>query len=789
MKKIKWLIASLFLLAVWMLPNSGTTAFAAEDPMIVVSLGDSFSSGESIEPFYGQDKTYEDKIYDHDWLAHRSTLGWPALLEIPGYTGTMKDYRQTAKNNEACQWYFTAVSGAVSANIYSTTQNKEAIKYEPMHDHYKIHTSSVDLPRQLDIFDQIEGCVDYVTLSIGGNDVGFADIITTAAMESNYLGKAELKEQMDALWDDIEYTKMGLRNTYDAIAIKAGPQADILVAGYPKLFEKTGRGWLIREDEATLVNTNVTKFNQTISELIDTCRSEGMNIHFVSVEEAFDADGGHQAYSKKDPWINKIIIGARAEDINDDAITSSYSMHPNAKGAQAYAACVNAKIAEIEASKKLGTLSGKVCTAADRTTPVQYTTINAFRDGETYAYREYGDSQGNYSFKMQEGEYKVVINAIGYLPFTAYATVNEDENTYMETFLLVEGEEGETGVAQGMITNALTGWGIPEVNLEVRVGWNNSANGDVIATTKTNDSGNYSLTLPLGNYCLTASKDGYITGTVNIIVQRGTTKYQSGSITPVLSGDDYRVVLTWGANPRDLDSHMVGSLANGSSFHVYYGRKSQYDGSEEICNLDVDDTSGYGPETITLKANSDKPYYYYIYHFSGTGSVSSSEAVVKIYQGNDLVARLNVPTNQGTSRYWNVFAIVDGRLVIKNTITGSPDTNYANSTAETYNTVYAEEFLSEGSDKYGKFNTNEVAEETEVTEETIATAEETTEDADVAEETVEEIVMTEGATETAVEETKTSEMISEEVAAETLAEEAVAEESVSAEESLTDQAA
>ena len=30
----------------------------------------------------------------------------------------------------------------------------------------------------------------------------------------------------------------------------------------------------------------------------------------------------------------------------------------------------------------------------------------------------------------------------------------------------------------------------------------------------------------------------------------------------------------------------------------------------------------------------------------------------------------------GNDRYWNVFAIVDGRIVVKNTITSSPDVSY-----------------------------------------------------------------------------------------------------------------
>lgn len=78
---------------------------------------------------------------------------------------------------------------------------------------------------------------------------------------------------------------------------------------------------------------------------------------------------------------------------------------------------------------------------------------------------------------MPEGEYLVKITAPGYIDFKTYATVTQNENTYMETFLLVEGSEDEVGMATGTINNALTGKGIEGVTLEVRSGWNNSEKG------------------------------------------------------------------------------------------------------------------------------------------------------------------------------------------------------------------------------------------------------------------------------------------------------------------------
>ena len=93
------------------------------------------------------------------------------------------------------------------------------------------------------------------------------------------------------------------------------------------------------------------------------------------------------------------------------------------------------------------------------------------------------------------GDYRVEISASGYINFTAYATVNENYNTYMETFLLVEGADGETGTATGQINNALTGNGVEGVSLSVRKGWNNSQNGDIVASTVTSSNGEYTLSL------------------------------------------------------------------------------------------------------------------------------------------------------------------------------------------------------------------------------------------------------------------------------------------------------
>ena len=642
------------------------------DPVIMVSLGDSYSSGEGIEPFYGQTKSLAEKVKDADWIAHRSKKSWSSQLKVSGVNGTMGDYKYKRGQGTNCEWYFAAAAGAETKHINSAIQRKPFNKGRKSYlrgDYY--------LPEQLTIFNDIQyGTVDYVTLTIGGNDVDFAEIIGKAALESSWITRYPLKKKLNSVWKNIYKTENDINQVYADIIEKAGPQAEIIVAGYPPLLSPvytSKESKVLSNKEAELINSKVTDFNNILKRAVNSFRTNGNeNIHFVDVESEFT---GHEAYSS-DPWINPIIIPSQEQDLKPDA-KSAYSIHPNERGAkEGYAKCVNAKIEEIENSKKKGTLSGKICKATDRVSPVPDATISIYKGDSLYTTASADDS-GNYVLTLPEGDYRIKISAPGYIDFTSYETVIENQNTSMETFLLVAGSESETGIATGTIKDALTGRGVEGVSLSIRKGWNNKEHGDVVSTAVTDSNGNYSVTLPLGNYTMLAEKSGYISETVNIIVQSGTTGSQNGSITPTISGDNFRIVLTWGANPRDLDSHVVGTLSQGN-FHVYYGSKSAYDGDVEVCNLDFDYTQGYGQETITLNTStSNYPFYYYIYRFAGSGTITTSEAQIKVYKGENLVRTFNVPTDQGSEDYWNVFAIVNGQLVVKNTITSNPDVSYA----------------------------------------------------------------------------------------------------------------
>ena len=356
-KALRTLALSLLALAcaalavlVLMLP---ARASASEDHPVVVSLGDSYSSGEGNEPFYGQDD--EDKTESQDWLAHRSKLAWPGRLRVPTADGgdiTLNEHRDE-------NWFFVASSGAVTANLKKDKQPKPVkqlvLTQTTMGAEPVIVTKEPEpsIKLQLDVFNRIEkGTVDYVTITIGGNDAEFVPIIESTALSVELLDFNLLRDKLDAVWRKFDSEiEANLITAYHDIQAAAGKQAMILVAGYPRLLDATeGHAVIINPTESFLIDESVSDFNDRIEGIVKRLQQdENMNIEFVSVEKRFE---GHEAYSN-DPYINPIYLSVKAQDLDVTAPVSSYSIHPNEKGIMAYARAVQAAIDKNE-DKKAG---------------------------------------------------------------------------------------------------------------------------------------------------------------------------------------------------------------------------------------------------------------------------------------------------------------------------------------------------------------------------------------------------------------------------------------------------
>jgi len=155
---------------------------------------------------------------------------------------------------------------------------------------------------------------------------------------------------------------------------------------------------------------------------------------------------------------------------------------------------------------------------------------------------------------------------------------------------------------------------------------------------------------------VTASATGYNTYINELVeINSSNTVNLDISLSPELATGQMRIVLNWSSSPNDLDSHLKTPEIEGNTYHVYYSNQGSAD-SPPYATLDHDVTSGYGPETMTIYNFSSGTYHYYIYNYSGSPDITTSQAVVQLYNDNGLANTINVPTI-GTGRYWHVFDI------------------------------------------------------------------------------------------------------------------------------------
>lgn len=168
-----------------------------------------------------------------------------------------------------------------------------------------------------------------------------------------------------------------------------------------------------------------------------------------------------------------------------------------------------------------------------------------------------------------------------------------------------------------------------------------------------------------GMYTVEVSKDGYITEKFEVQIMSNLVDTQKTfHISPAMSGNAIRFVLSWGASPSDLDSHLTGTAGDGSSVHVYFANMSAVNNSgQSVADLDVDDTSSFGPETMTLYDTTGN-FEFYIDDYTNSGTISSSGATVKIYVGSALYATVTIPS--GVEDHWHVCTINSGVITVTN---------------------------------------------------------------------------------------------------------------------------
>lgn len=260
-------------------------------------------------------------------------------------------------------------------------------------------------------------------------------------------------------------------------------------------------------------------------------------------------------------------------------------------------------------------------------------------------------STGAFSCEVETGTYDVTVTVPGYTPRTFSVAVTRDGDI---TVPQISG----AGAIDAQVVNAVTGAALGSATMEC---------------TRLLSSGTYSAvefsgtTTAAGQFVAT----GLFTGEAGCQVQVGTdiiplqvtiTNNTAGTIgaTPRPASGSYRVVLSWGEAPRDLDSHLSGPDGSGGRFHVYFSNETF-----QQTNLDLDDTDSFGPETITLVPTGNGVYRYSVHNYStqsaaGARGIAESPTTVRVYDATGLIRTYVAPpptaANGGASaNTWRVF--------------------------------------------------------------------------------------------------------------------------------------
>jgi len=271
------------------------------------------------------------------------------------------------------------------------------------------------------------------------------------------------------------------------------------------------------------------------------------------------------------------------------------------------------------------------------------------------------------------GDHTISFTITGYVTARGLFTITTDTNIGQ---MLLAPESAQTGTITGTLIDATSqsDAAVSGATITLYTGINHTDDEYITTyTTTTAADGAFELTdVDAGTYTLLAARDGFSDAYINVVSIGGETTTYEHSISPAAAEGEIRIVLTWGENPADLDSHLYTPEIEGTSHHLYYANRGSYsvDAVPNIA-LDRDDVTSYGPETVTIAVSYEGTYEYKVYHYSGSGTLATSGAIVKVYDSTGLLFTLNVPPSLSDPLWWDVFRY-DGEAGTFTTPLGQP---------------------------------------------------------------------------------------------------------------------
>ncbi len=308
-----------------------------------------------------------------------------------------------------------------------------------------------------------------------------------------------------------------------------------------------------------------------------------------------------------------------------------------------------------------------------------------FADGTDAGYSViYSDEDGKFEFIGDEDyDYKISVEKAHYIATELWtmrsACGNLEEG--LPTVWLVPQPVITEGAIAGVITDALNGWTIALADIEFRKGLNAPDEGSVLYTSVTNSNA------PMGKYEVSAMEAGVYTGhitkessdylpsTVLVYALGGrSVNGQHGAMITQLGQSQMRIVVTWGVNPSDLDSHLWAphnGCESDNPFHLYFPDAEDYGGQgcSNYFRLDLDDTTSNGPETTTIWDATgvlNETYSFLVHDYTNRSCAGSCLAMcnspgfkVDVYAGECVQSFYPIPGTDAT--VWHVFdAAYDG---------------------------------------------------------------------------------------------------------------------------------
>lgn len=336
--------------------TSNDVASASGLPTAAVSLGDSFISGEGGR-WSGNSNDGWDPDRDGTDRAHRS--GWWGTWWYnynAVYTGgsynngcNRSDTAEINSANIAVDAKFNlACSGAVTANVIRAASGGQSFKGEaPQADQLAALAQNYD--------------IELVVLSIGGNDLGFSDVITacvlsfsTGGAPCNAAQQAEVEQAMPGAMADVQLAVSDIQAALSSVGQAPGSYRFILQS-YPAPMPRASEmrypesNWSrLNTGGCPLWNADADWARDTMVPAMDSnlaTVAANAGVEFLSLASAFDGrevcatssslvNGDNDTPNSADhEWVRFLVSGAVQGQLQE-------SIHPNAFGQAALGTCL-----------------------------------------------------------------------------------------------------------------------------------------------------------------------------------------------------------------------------------------------------------------------------------------------------------------------------------------------------------------------------------------------------------------------------------------------------------------